>query len=179
MIIIPGFLISILTFPGVIVHECGHMLFCRLRGVRVREVCFFRVGNPAGYVVHDHPRDFTSQLLIAVGPFILNSALCLMICLPASVPVKVYDHYDVFVVFQLWLGLSIGMHAFPSTGDARNLWGAAKEAAKDKSVLALLSFPLVVFIYIANLLSFFWFDALYGFGLGIGLPYLVINWLTV
>ena len=53
MFIIPGVLVSAVTFPGVVVHEAAHMLFCRIRGVAVLDVCFFRFGNPAGYVVHD------------------------------------------------------------------------------------------------------------------------------
>lgn len=53
--IIPGFLISILTFPGVIVHEIAHQLFCRICGVAVLDVCYFKAGNPAGYVVHEIP----------------------------------------------------------------------------------------------------------------------------
>ena len=44
-------LISLVTFPGVIVHEAAHLPFCRLRRMPVVEVCFFRVGNPAGYVI--------------------------------------------------------------------------------------------------------------------------------
>ena len=62
--IIPGWIISILTFPGVIVHEAAHMLFCRMRGVAVLEACFFRFGNPAGYVVHDEINDFNSAFLV-------------------------------------------------------------------------------------------------------------------
>lgn len=41
--IIPGFLISIATFPGVIVHEAAHQLFCRLTKVAVLDVCYFRL----------------------------------------------------------------------------------------------------------------------------------------
>lgn len=51
MFFIPGELISILTFPGIIVHEFAHMLFCRIRKVAVFDACYFRVGNPAGFVI--------------------------------------------------------------------------------------------------------------------------------
>ena len=69
MVFIPGFLIALLTFPGVIVHEAAHMLFCKLRHVAVLDVCFFRVGNPAGYVVHEPVNRFSTSLLITFGPF--------------------------------------------------------------------------------------------------------------
>jgi hypothetical protein len=44
---IPGQLIALLTFPGVIVHELGHQLMCRFLRVAVLDVCYFRVGRPA------------------------------------------------------------------------------------------------------------------------------------
>jgi len=179
MFFIPGFVIAILTFPGVIVHETAHMLFCRLRGVKVLEACFFRVGNPAGYIVHETTEDFTSTFLIAVGPFFVNTLLCLFLCLPAFIPYQVFGRdQDPLVLFQLWLGVSIGMHAFPSTGDARNLWAHAKVAAREGNALARFSYPLVGFIWLANILSFFWFDAIYGIAVGIGLPMLVLDWLS-
>ena len=53
--IIPGFLISLVTFPGVIVHELAHVVFCRLTKTPILSVCYFRLGNPAGYVIHERP----------------------------------------------------------------------------------------------------------------------------
>jgi len=167
---IPGILIAILTFPGVIVHEAAHMLFCRLRRVAIFDACFFRFGNPVGYVVHENVKDFNTMFLIAVGPFIVNSLLCMVICLPVLVPTQMFGQFDPLSYVLMWIGLSIGMHAFPSTQDARVLWSAARTAAKQGRPLAIASFPLVVAIYIANLLSFFWFDYVYGFAIGFTLP---------
>ena len=161
MFFIPGPLITAITFPGVIVHEAAHMLFCKIRKVMVLEVCFFRFGNPAGYVAHGEVGDFTSAFLISVGPLLVNSLLCVLICLPAYYPMQVFDVTPLHSLFLMWVGLSIGMHAFPSNQDASNLMEHAKIAAKKGNPLAMLSFPLVVFIYIANLLSFFWFDLIY------------------
>lgn len=175
MIYIPGWLVSTVTFPGVIVHEAAHMLFCRLRGVAVLDVCFFRVGNPAGYVIHEPIEEFNSSFLICVGPFILNSLLCIVFCFPAFVPVRIFHHQDPLSYFLIWLGVSIGMHAFPSNQDAKNLWEAARKAVRSLNPLALLSFPLVVLICVANVASIFWFDVIYGVALGLGLPELVLN----
>jgi len=173
--IIPGFIIAWATFPGVIVHEAAHMLFCRLRKVGVLDVCFFRFGNPAGYVIHEIPKDFTSNFLIAVGPFIVNTLLCLLLCFPAVVRVKTFELGDPLSYLLLYLGVSIGMHAFPSTQDAKSLWSAASQAARRLNPLALISFPVVILIYIANILSVFWFDYLYGVAIGYGLPVLLLN----
>ena len=42
MMIIPGFIISILTFPGVIVHELAHQICCYICGIKVYEVKYFQ-----------------------------------------------------------------------------------------------------------------------------------------
>jgi Putative zincin peptidase len=170
MIIIPGFLIALVTFPGVIVHESAHLLFCKLRRVAVFDVCFFRMGNPSGYVIHETPHDFLSAFLISTGPFFINSLLCFIICFPVFLPMRMYGIKDPMSYVLMWLGLSIGMHAFPSTGDASVLWGEARKAAAHWNPLAILSLPLVGVIHIVNLLRFFWLDYLYGFLIGFLLP---------
>jgi hypothetical protein len=175
MIPIPGWLVAIVTFPGVIVHEAAHFLMCRWRGIPVFDVCFFRVGNPAGYVAHAPIKDFTSNFLVCTGPFFINSLLCVAFCFPVYVPVKVFDQSDLLSYALIWLGVSIGMHAFPSTHDAANLWQAAKAELGRMNLLALLSFPLVILIYVANILSIIWFDYLYGIALGFGLPELFLR----
>ena len=174
---IPGFIISILTFPGVIVHEFAHMLFCKARGVAVMDVCFFRFGNPAGYVIHEEPKDFASAFFISVGPFIINSLLCMIICFPALIPIRIFHIEDKLSYALLWLGISIGMHAFPSNADANSLLQQAKKAASLHNPLAIISFPLVGAIYIANILSIFWFDYLYGVAIGLGLPAFLLEYL--
>ena len=174
MILIPGILITIATFPGVIVHESAHMLFCKLRGVAVLDVCFFRFGNPAGYVVHNTIDNFNTTFLVAVGPFIVNSLLCMLICFPAFIPMQVFGVTSPLSYFLLWLGVSIGMHAFPSTQDAYVLLTHAKKAASAFNPLAIISFPLVILIYLANILSVLWADFLYGIFIGIGLPALLL-----
>jgi Putative zincin peptidase len=175
MIMIPGWFLAIFTFPGVIVHEAAHFYFCRLRGVAVYDVCYFRVGNPAGYVVHEPPRDFLSSFLIAIGPLLINTLLCFAICFPASVPWRLFDRSDPVDLFLLWLGLSIGMHAFPSIQDANVLMSNARTAARRGYILAILSYPLVALIHVANILSMFWFDYIYGAAVGLGLPILILE----
>lgn len=173
--IIPGFVVAWMTFPGVIVHEAGHLLFCKLRKVPVFDVCFFRFGNPCGYVVHEPPESFLSAFLVCVGPLILNTALCIVFCFPAYLPVRVFERSDVLAYFLMWLGVSIGMHAFPSMQDGNVLWTQAFKAVKRWNPLALVSFPLVVLIFLANIGSIFWLDALYGIAVGFGVPELVFQ----
>jgi len=178
MFFIPGQLVAILTFPGVILHEAAHMLFCKVRRVAIFDVCFFRVGNPAGYVVHEPIEDLVSAFWVGMGPLVVNSALCVAFCLPALIPVRVFEQENLLSWFWIWLGMSIGMHAFPSNHDAQALWAHAKKGARELRPLALLSFPLVVAIVLGNLLSVVWFDAIYAFGIGMWLPERLLVWLA-
>lgn len=176
--IIPGQVIAALTFPGVIVHEAAHMLFCRLRKVAIFDVCFFRFENPSGYVIHEETENFTSAFLIGFGPFLVNSSLCVLICLPAMAPLKLFGIEDPLSYFLLWLGISIGAHAFPSTHDSQNVWRLAKIEAKKRNLLAILSFPMAATFIAANVLSFFWFDFIYAGAIGLGLPSLLFDFLS-
>ena len=175
MIIIPGYVIAAVTFPGVIVHEAAHLLFCKLRRVAVFDVCFFRFGDPSGYVIHETPKDFSSTFLICIGPLIVNTILCLLVCFPAFVPMRIFDHEDFMLYGLLWLGVSIGMHAFPSMQDGQILWTQAWEAAKQFNPLAIVSFPLVLLGLIASMGSMVWLDYFYGLAIGIFLPELIFK----
>lgn len=175
MFFIPGEIISILTFPGIIVHEFAHMLFCKLRNVAVLDACYFQVGNPAGYVIHEHTEDFTSTFLVSMGPFVVNTLLCLLICLPAYMPIKFFNIDHPLSYFLIWLGVSIGMHAIPSNQDASNVYNQAKAKAKEGNPLAIISFPVVGLIFVFNVLRVIWADLIYGIAIGIGIPSLIFG----
>lgn len=170
---IPGEIISIATFPGVIVHEFAHVLFCKWRKVPILEVSYIRFGNPSGYVIHEATTDFKSTFLISMGPFFVNSLLCFLICFPAYMPISFFEIQHPLSIFLMWLGISIGMHAIPSGQDASNIYLQAKEEVKNKNVLAILSYPIVGLIHVFNALRILWIDAFYAFGLGVGLPSLI------
>lgn len=173
--IVPGEFIALLTFPGVIIHEAAHMLFCRWARVPIFDVCFFRFGNPAGYVVHEPPKNFSLAFAISMGPFLVNSLLCIVFCFPAFVPVRIFERPDPISYFLLWLGLSIGMHAFPSTGDAKVLLNQARGAAQRGNLLAILGVRLAGVIYLANIGRIFWLDLIYGAAIGLALPEYVLQ----
>jgi hypothetical protein len=172
---IPGFLISLATFPGIIVHEFAHLLFCRLRKVAVYEVCYIRMGNPAGYVIHENTSNFYSTFLVSMGPFFVNTLLCLLICIPAYIPISYFELDHPLSFFLMWLGVSIGMHAVPSNQDAKNIYVQAKEEIKEKNILAIISFPIIGLVYLFNVLRFFWADLAYGVAIGVGIPGLIFK----
>ena len=169
---IPGILITFLTFPGVIVHELAHQLFCRWFKVPVFEVVYFRFGNPAGYVLHERARSATQSVFISTGPFILNTVLGFLIAMPAALQYKL-DAMNPFDYVLLYLGVSIAMHAFPSTGDARTLWESVVKNSASSRLSKIIVTPIVGFIYLGALGSFIWLDLLYGIGVAVGLPWLL------
>jgi hypothetical protein len=166
MFFIPGPVIAILTFPGVIVHEAAHLFFCKLFKLQVYEVCFLRFGNPAGYVLHEKTENFTESFFVSMGPFFGNTLLCILFCSAAFLPVWELKVVDPLAYFFYWLGLSIGMHAFPSAGDLSNLWEMAPSKAKHGNLLAIISLPIIAVLYVLNLARVVWADL--GFGIAVG-----------
>lgn len=171
---IPGFLISLLTFPGVIVHELAHQLFCRLLKVPVFEVVYFQLQNPAGYVLHEAPQNKWHSLLISTGPFFVNTLLGAIIALPAALPVAEFGTAGPLEYVLIYLGVSIAMHAFPSTGDAQAIWKTLKEEDVPL-LLKIIAYPIVGLIYLGAVGSFFWLDFVYGIVVAMGFPHLLIN----
>ena len=175
--IIPGFLISLVTFPGVIVHELAHQLFCRWFKVPVFKVVYFQLANPVGYVLHEIPVKKWHSIMISIGPFFVNTILGGLIALPAALPVFKFDSGGPLDYFLIYLGVSIAMHAFPSTGDADAIWQHIKD--KNTSIwVKIFGYPIIGLIYLGSLGSFFWLDLLYGVGVAIGLPNLLIAMLA-
>ncbi|MFH1444379.1 MAG: metalloprotease family protein [Candidatus Peregrinibacteria bacterium] len=173
---IPGFIISLATFPGIMVHEFAHKFFADRSGVLVHKVCYFRLGNPAGYVIHDPAVNLKQSFLISIGPLIVNTVLCALIASPVMFPegyltLGISDNLTLFIG---WLGLSIGMHAFPSNQDMSNFLSDIKKT-KGHSLLLLVSRAFAVLLRISNLLRFFWFDLIYAVGVSMLLPWIVMN----
>ena len=176
--IIPGILISLLTFPGVIVHELAHQIFCRLTNTAVLDVCYFRIGNPSGYVIHEKPKSAGRNILIGVGPFFINTILGAVIALPAAISNFSFggdvDAKKIFTYFLAWLGISIAIHSFPSTGDAKSMWKAIKEPGT--SILTrIVGAPIIGLIYLGAAGSVFWLDLFYGVGVSYGLSRLLVS----
>jgi len=170
---IPGFIISFITFPGIIVHELAHQLFCRLYKVPVFEVVYFQTENPPGYVLHEKVANKWHSVMISIGPFIVNTVLGALISLPAALPIFTFNTAGPLDYLLIYLGVSIAMHAFPSTVDGDAIWQILKE--KETSLwLKIAGYPIVGLIYLGSIGSFVWLDVIYGVGVAIGLPKLII-----
>ncbi len=154
-----GWLVALVTFPGIIIHELAHKLCCDLVHVPVHKTCYFRLGNPAGYVLHEAPNSYGKSFLIDAAPFIINTIISIILFLIAIVIPLGLTAYILF-----WLGISIAMHAFPSIGDTDNLWNVSKQAWQ-RSPLTVLGFPIVGLLKLAALAKAIWFDLLYAIAL--------------
>jgi hypothetical protein len=170
--IIPGFIIAWITFPGVVVHEIAHQLFCRWYGIKVVQVCYFRFGNPCGYVIHGPAKKPWHNVMTAIGPFFVNSVVGAIIGFPAVLRIS-WGGADVLDWIVAWLGISIAMHAFPSTGDAKSIWHTVKSPETPKST-KFFAVPIVGLIYVGALGSMFWLDAAWGVGLTLGLSKVIV-----
>lgn len=173
--IIPGFIISFITFPGVIIHELAHQIFCYLCGLKVYEVKYFQASNPCGYVVHeatDHPG---KVFLTAMGPFFINTLLGLLIILPASIEVIAFNEYNnVLNLILGWLGFSILMHSFPSTGDAKVMVKQILKNSKVGIIPKILAAPFIALVYAGAIGSMFWLDVIYAAAVAMILPNVLV-----
>ena len=172
MFFLPGWLIALVTFPGVVVHEMAHRFFCDVTDTPVYDVAYFRpMGNPAGYVLHGKPSSLRASLLISAGPLLVNSVLCSFLTLTVAYKVFVLHTglHDPVLLFLGWLGYSIGMHAFPSRQDAR-VFTTEVKAAHGGGPTLMLARVASGLISLANSLRVVWFDAIYAFGVSMLVP---------
>lgn len=169
---IPGVVVNALTFPGVMFHEYSHKRACEWRGVPVYEVQYLD-DDLGGHVTHGQPRTFKDVLTITLAPFLGNTVLAIGFYVAAIVAVigsallPEYVGIGAMLVGFLfgWLGVSSGWHAIPSFTDANQIANFRNRQGLRSTLLVLVAAPLLLVIYLANLLKFFWIDAVYAFGL--------------
>lgn len=182
MILIPGILISVVTFPGVIVHELAHQLFCRLMRVPVYQVKYFQFKNPTGYVIHEASDRPLANFLIAVGPFLINTLVGICLLLPAAMEYVAFGGLtgssgmeSLLMVISMWLGLSVLIHAFPSRGDAKTLITTIMKNKEVPLMLRILVAPVVGLIYVGAIGSMVWLDLAYAVAIAALVPQILLR----
>jgi hypothetical protein len=154
-----------IRFPGVVLHECAHVLGCLLTGARVRKIVFF--SKDGGSVTYTRPAlPYIGDVVISTAPlFVLPLALsfitrvfvtflgCTVPAFPATItsPGAVLDlmgailytfsdnlltRFNGWFLLYLYLTLSLVLSVAPSTQDMKN--------AALGSVLLLLAGVLVL-----------------------------------
>jgi hypothetical protein len=138
--------------PGVAVHELGHWLLCQVSGVAVRQVVLFRVGSPAGFVTHAAPRLLRQHLAIASGPLFISTILAAILFQQAGhlALLRSTPWWPLLALLTAWLGWSIALESWPSTGDAQALRRSAAAHLRRLNLAALLALPLAWLLLGAN-----------------------------
>jgi hypothetical protein len=123
-------------------------------GLQVRDVCLFQVGDPSGYVIHDEPRGYIPTFAISMAPFFLNTAVAYAVFVSvgyylATNPIDTLNYTEVgSIVALVWVGISAGWHAFPSTKDTINIWEGTKRQWWNP--LAILGIPVILLLLVLN-----------------------------
>ena len=78
------FLYLLLMWPGVVVHECSHVIGCILTRTRIHQVKFFlpqQEGNEMvlGYVEHDRPKSAIHRMIVSGAPFFGGAAVIFLL----------------------------------------------------------------------------------------------------
>jgi len=168
-------LLTVLTFPGIIAHEFAHAWACRRLGIRVEKICYLRFGNPPGYVLHARPSSALQHTLIAVAPFFVSTLLALAFSFFACIMAVSQLPPETRVILSLsgvWLGFSLALHAFPSSGDADALWDDVK-CPQIGIFSKLLLLPVVGIIRLTQTGTRYWLDILFALGI-VALPPLLL-----
>lgn len=165
---ITSLVFNIMTIPGVPVHEYAHALACRLSGVRVHKVCYLRLGNPRGYVVHEQPDTAWQHIIISVAPFVVCSLVAMLLGIGVGLLLQsglmTKQHEEIAGPLLFWLAC-----AFPSGGDADSLWQATK--SREISLFGkLMVMPVVGLIRLGQVGSFFWLDLVWGIAIAVTIP---------
>lgn len=155
------YLYMILGAPGVMVHELAHAFFCLFFGVKIYKINLFQFKRVAGYVTHSEPRSFLASFFISFGPLLINSGLAIYLFTKIIPPYNFSNPYNLlYNLLWLYLGIVIGLHAIPSTGDAESLLQNANHNFF-RNPLKILLYPLILVLYILNLLKQIYFSPIF------------------
>ena len=73
-------------------------------------------------------------------------------------------------VILFWVGVSILMHAFPSTGDAQALYQSVLKNSDVPIIAKILVAPFIGLIYVGAFGSVFWLDLVYAVAVAMLVP---------
>jgi hypothetical protein len=170
---LPSQVIALLTFPGVVMHEVVEQFFCRRLGVAILDVCYFRFGNPAGYVTPEPNLHWRKLLGITLGPFFVNSLLGVLVAFPAVLMAWAFHVSSTPGYVLAWLGVSISAHAIPNVDHAQALWRALR-GPQCPPLARLLATPPAGLTLIVSSGRAIGLDLLYGVAIVVALPALLL-----
>ncbi len=178
---LPGWLIALLTCPGIVIHEIAHRFFCDILGVKVYAICYFAFGSEdtVGCVLHEASTTMRQAFWISLGPLIINTLICALFTFPLMASQFLVGDFMSRSTFPLlgylflaWIGFSAGAHAFPSDRDLSNVLETAKELNVTPSLFTLVLIRLIIGL---NFLESLYISFLYAYGVSLLLPYILLG----
>lgn len=155
------YLYLIFSLPGIVIHEIAHREFCRYYQIPVTETCYFKFGNPPGYVVHAKPRSYIESFMISVAPVFLNTGISLSMGILFAYLVTPFTGFtgllsnpplSIAAIFlTVWIGIATGIRALPSDQDANVIWEQTR--ANWYNPLIFVVIPIVAVIKVLNWLK--------------------------
>lgn len=113
------------TAPGIVLHELAHSLACRLLGVAVLDVAYFRLTGRPGYVEHEQPPTWARTVAVSLAPLIVN---VLVATVALQYAVSIHEGSGAVGVGVgvglVWISLAALVHSVPSLQDVRLVWSA-------------------------------------------------------
>lgn len=158
MSFILGYLVRIVTLPGLVVDAFVNKMVCQIMEIEVSKVNYIAIDPKELPVVHAIPDRYYKVFGLSVLPFFIITTVSILIF---YLGFWLVNESPAFII-PLYLGISIGAHAFPNTTMGSLLWKSSITEIKSKNYLAIIGIPVVIFIYIARILHIFWLDVLYG-----------------
>ena len=118
-----GYIISVITFPGIIVYQLAKQICCRICRVIVYKVKYFSFKIPHGYVIHENIDDEPwKKIFLIIGPFFINLIVGVLLTFVPGLCIKgcceiiwnynvIVDIYmPIFLPALYWMGISILIH---------------------------------------------------------------------
>lgn len=178
LIATPGWVVSLLTFPGVMCHEAAHRLCCDLWKIDVYEAEYFLPGDErSGYIQHAPAPQAASAFCVALGPLFLNTLGCALFGFSPCFTWLALDPIDGLSLLDwtlLWVSLSLGMHAFPSPEDALSVVAHLKERQAN-GLWQWLGKVLLQAAILTHWGKMLWLDVLYAVSVASLLPWLITH----
>ena len=153
--IIIGYLVRIVTFPGLILDALINKATCSFLHVKVLKVDYFSVGTSEA-VMHEKPEKYSTVFSIAIIPFVVMSLIAMFIFYIGK------NLSPTVELLCIWLGISVAAHAFPNTKTGGLLWSNSFKEIKEGNYFAIIGLPLVIIIFVARILHVLWLDIIYG-----------------
>jgi hypothetical protein len=85
------------------------------------------------------------------------------------------EYTNPLILVLAWLGFSILMHAFPSTGDAKVMVERILKNRQVNILPKILAAPFILLVYAGAIGSIFWLDAIYAVAVAMLLPNLIVQ----